>query len=68
MTVIEKYKPLKQTLDILYRDPGCPAEQRSITPLYIEERGEHTFIIAYYQTRRNRRVYRLDCMEVPVMW
>jgi len=32
LTLIEKYKQLGQALDVLYRAPGYPAEQRRITP------------------------------------
>jgi predicted DNA-binding transcriptional regulator YafY len=68
LAVIEKYKQLGQALDILYRTPGYPAEQRRITPLLIEERGEHIYIIAYCQTRRAQRTFRLDRIEVPGTW
>lgn len=68
LTVIEKYKQLGQALDILYRTPGYPAEQRRITPLLIEQRGEHTYVIAYCQTRRAQRTFRLDRIEVPGTW
>ncbi len=68
LTVIEKYKQLGQALDVLYRAPGYPAEQRRITPLFIEERGAITYVIAYCQTRRAQRMFRLDRMEVPGTW
>jgi len=64
LTLIEKYKQLGQALDVYYRAPGYAAEQRRITPLSIEERGGHTFVIAYCQTRRAQRTFRLDRMEV----
>lgn len=64
MTILEKYKLLGQALDILYRAPGYPAEQRRITPLLIDERGEHIYVIAYCQTRRAQRTFRLDRMEI----
>jgi hypothetical protein len=67
-TILEKYKELGQGLDILYRAPGYPAEQRRITPLVIEQRGEQTYIIAYCQTRRAQRTFRLDRIEVPGAW
>lgn len=47
MSILERYKQLELALDILYRVPGYPAEQRRITPLLIEERGEHIYVIAY---------------------
>jgi predicted DNA-binding transcriptional regulator YafY len=65
LEVIEKYRQWQQALDVLYRVPGQPAEQRRITPLSIEKRGEHTYVIAYCQTRRAQRTFRLDRMEVP---
>ena len=65
LEIIEKYKQWQQALDVLYRVPGCPAEQRRITPLSIEQRGEYTYVIAYCQTRRAQRTFRLDRMEVP---
>lgn len=65
LALIEKYKQLGQALDMLYRAPGCAPEKRRITPLAIEQRGEHTYIIAYCQTRRGQRTFRLDRMEVP---
>jgi hypothetical protein len=68
MTIIQKYQQLGQALDILYRTPGYPAEQRRITPLFAEERGEHTYIIAYCQTRRAQRTFRLDRIEVAGTW
>jgi len=52
----------------LYRAPGYPAEQRRITPLIIEQRGEQTYVIAYCQTRRAQRTFRLDRIEVPGAW
>lgn len=68
MEVLGKYMQLQQALDILYRAPGFPAEQRRITPLSIEQRGEHTYVIAYCQTRRAQRTFRLDRMEIPGTW
>lgn len=68
LSLIEKYKQLGQALDVLYHVPGYAAEQRRITPLSIEERGEHTYVIAYCQTRRGQRTFRLDRMEVPGTW
>jgi predicted DNA-binding transcriptional regulator YafY len=68
LTIIEKYKELGQALDILYRTPGYPAEQRRITPLYIDQRGEVTYVIAYCQTRRAQRTFRLDRIEAPGTW
>ena len=65
LEVIEKYGQWQQALDVLYRAPGFPAEHRRITPLAIEKRGEHTYVIAYCQTRRAQRMFRLDRMEVP---
>jgi len=65
LEIIEKYKQWQQALDVLYRVPGYPAEQRRITPLSIEQRGEYTYVIAYCQTRRAQRTFRLDRMEVP---
>jgi hypothetical protein len=68
LALIEKYKQLGQALDMLYRVPGCNPERRRITPLLIEQRGEHTYIIAYCQTRRGQRTFRLDRMDVPGTW
>lgn len=68
MAVLEKYMRLQQALDIFYRAPGCPAEPRRITPVSIEQRGEHTYIIAHCQTRRAQRTFRLDRMEIPGTW
>jgi hypothetical protein len=68
LTILEKYRDLQQALDILYRAPGYPAEHRRITPLSIEERGGHTYIIAYCQTRRAQRTFRLDRMQAPGTW
>jgi hypothetical protein len=65
LEIIEKYKEWQQALDVLYRTPGYPAEQRRITPMSIEKRGEHTYVIAYCQTRRAQRIFRLDRLEVP---
>ena len=68
MELLGKYMQLQQALDILYRAPGFPAEQRRITPLSLEQRGEHTYVIAYCQTRRAQRTFRLDRMEIPGAW
>lgn len=68
LTVLEKYKRLGQALDVWYRAPGYPAEQRRITPLAIEDRGGLTYVIAYCQTRRGQRTFRLDRMEIPGTW
>lgn len=68
LELIEKYKQLGQALDMLYRAPGCALEKRRITPLVIEQRGEHIYIIAYCQTRKGQRTFRLDRMEVPGTW
>lgn len=68
MELLGKYMQLQQALDILYRAPGFPAEQRRITPLSIEQRGEQTYVIAYCQTRRAQRTFRLDRMEIPGAW
>lgn len=68
LELIEKHKQLGQALDMLYRAPGYAPEKRRITPLAIEQRGEHTYIIAYCQTRRGQRTFRLDRMEVPGAW
>lgn len=68
LILIEKYKQLQQALDIVYRTPGYNPEQRRITPLAIEQRGEHTYIIAHCQTRRGQRTFRLDRMEIPGTW
>jgi len=40
---------------MLYRAPGCALEKRRITPLVIEQRGEHTYIIAYYHASQPQR-------------
>ena len=68
LSILEKYKHLGQALDILYRAPGCNPEQRRITPLAIEQRGEYTYVIAHCQTRHGQRTFRLDRMEVPGTW
>ncbi|MBX3038602.1 MAG: WYL domain-containing protein [Anaerolineales bacterium] len=68
ITLIEKYLQLGQALEMSYRAPGCAPENRRITPLSIEQRGEHTYVIAFCQTRRGQRTFRLDRMEVPGTW
>lgn len=68
LALIQKYLTLEQALDISYRSPGCNPEKRRITPLSIEQRGEYTYIIAYCQTRRGQRTFRLDRMEIPGAW
>ena len=65
LELLEKYLQLQQAIDVLYRAPGYPAEKRRITPLVIEQRGEHTYVIAFCQTRRAQRLFRLDRMEIP---
>ena len=52
LALLEKYQNLQQAIDVLYRSPGYPVEQRRITPLSIERRGEFIYISAYCQTRR----------------
>lgn len=65
MEILNKYLQLQQALDILYRTPGYPAEQRRITPLSMEQRGENTYVIAHCHTRRAQRTFRLDRIEIP---
>ncbi len=65
MEILEMYKRWQQAVDIWYRTPGYPAEQRRITPLSIELRGEHTYVVAFCQNRRAQRLFRLDRMEIP---
>jgi hypothetical protein len=65
LDLLQKYLSLQQAIDILYRAPGYPAEQRRITPLSIEQRGEHTYVVAFCQSRRAQRLFRLDRMEIP---
>ena len=65
LELLEKYKQLQQAIDVLYRVPGYPAEQRRITPLLIEQRGEYTYVSAYCQNRRAQRTFRLDRIEIP---
>lgn len=68
LSIIEKYLQLGQALEMTYRTPGYAPEPRRITPLSIEKRGEHTYVIAYCQTRRGQRMFRLDRIEVPGTW
>ncbi len=63
--LLETYLQLQQAVDVLYRAPGFSAERRRITPLLIEQRGEHTYVIAFCQTHRAQRTFRLDRMEIP---
>jgi hypothetical protein len=65
LDLLQKYLSLQQAIDILYRVPGYPAEQRRITPLSIEQRGEHIYVVAFCQNRRAQRLFRLDRMEIP---
>jgi predicted DNA-binding transcriptional regulator YafY len=65
LEVLETYLRLQQALDVFYRTPGYPAETRRITPLSIEERGGQTYVIAWCQSRRGQRTFRLDRMEIP---
>jgi hypothetical protein len=65
LEVLETYLRWQQALDILYRAPGTPVEKRRITPLLIEQRSEQTYVIAYCQTRRGQRTFRLDRIEIP---
>lgn len=65
MDILQKYLQLQQALDILYRVPGYPAEQRRITPLTVEERGGQAYVIAYCHNRRGQRTFRIDRMEIP---
>jgi hypothetical protein len=65
LQLLEKHIHLQQALDVYYRVPGCQVEQRRITPLLIEQRGEHIYISAYCQTRRANRLFRLDRMQIP---
>jgi hypothetical protein len=64
LQLLEKHLELQQALDILYHAPGYQVEKRRITPIIIEKRGEHTYVSAYYQTRRANRTFRLDRMEI----
>ena len=64
LQLLEKHIQLQQAVDILYRVPGYQAENRRITPVLIEQRGEHTYVSAYCQTRRANRTFRLDRMQI----
>jgi len=64
LELLKRYRQLQQAIDVLYRAPGYPTERRRITPLLIEQRGEHTYISAYCQTRRAQRTFRLDRIEI----
>jgi len=65
----------QMAFDMLYTAPSAHLslvgydadrpELHRITPSLIEERGGHTYIIAYSHTRRGQRTYRLDRMDVP---
>ena len=65
LQVLKKYLQLQQGLDLLYHAPGYAPEQRRITPLSIEERNGQTYVIAWCQSRRAQRTFRLDRMEIP---
>lgn len=65
LEVLETYLRLQQALDVFYRAPGYAPEPRRITPLSIEERGGQTYVIAWCQSRRGQRTFRLDRMEIP---
>ena len=68
LEILKQYQRWQQALDVFYRAPGYPAEKRRITPLSIEERGGNTYVVAYCQTRRAQRLFRLDRMEIPGTW
>ncbi|MBI3175264.1 MAG: WYL domain-containing protein [Chloroflexi bacterium] len=65
LQVLRKYLQLQQGLDMLYHAPGYAPEPRRITPLSIEERNGQTYVIAWCQSRRGQRTFRLDRMEIP---
>jgi len=65
LQLLERYRQHQLAVEILYRAPGCPPEKRRITPLLIEQRGEYTYVQAYCQSRRAKRTFRLDRMEIP---
>lgn len=56
----------QNAFDMLYHSPGGERpETHRITPLLIEARGEHTYVIAYSHHRKGQRTYRLDRMDIP---
>jgi hypothetical protein len=75
MEFIQQSIRQQMAFDMLYTAPsshlslvGFEAdrpETHRITPMLVEERGEHTYIIAYSHTRHGQRTYRLDRMDVP---
>jgi hypothetical protein len=63
LDLLKEYLRLGEALDISYTAPNCQPELRRITPLAIEQRGGHEYVIAYCQTRRGNRTFRVDRMR-----
>ena len=56
----------QSAFDLLYHAPGGERpEMRRITPLLIEQRGAHEYVLAYCHTRKANHLFRLERMEVP---
>lgn len=52
------------SIDVLYRASGRHIEeQRHLTPLILEQRGDRFYLIAYCHTRKANRTFRLDRLK-----
>ena len=54
---------VQEAVNVVYQVPNCQPENRHISPLYFEERGEHRYLIAFCHQRRAQRMFRMDRMR-----
>lgn len=54
-----------ESIDVIYQSATDTSPQpRHLTPLVLETRGVHTYLIAYCHTRRADRTFRLDRLKI----
>jgi|GEM_PF-1238256 len=62
---IQKAIDLSESLDVLYQTAAeAAAQPRHLTPLLLETRGPHTYLLAYCHMRRANRTFRLDRLKL----
>jgi predicted DNA-binding transcriptional regulator YafY len=65
LTIIQTAIDREDTVDVLYTASGRHSEeQRHLSPLLIEQRGERYYLVAYCHTRKANRTFRLDRLKL----
>ena len=64
LTAIQSAIDRGDTIDVLYHASGRQLEeQRHLSPLLLEQRGDRYYLIAYCHTRKANRTFRLDRLK-----